>query len=266
VLDFARELFVNAAPNTTAWCETLEGFLSARNFKLQTQNSLRGRFGTALHWYATLTDTKNVMLRNYLDQVRGAVLSMDDEDDDTEMNDVSYQPEHLPDVDMSSPSASVDHNNPMEGDRPSNYLCERCPLCFGGENWCKKDELVDAIVCIDACFTQKRRKSDSKAWTAPRTHPDSVFVSKEDVDNMEAEVEDVRPSTKVPANQGHQTMPSNQAKPTDDYEPGMQIPTSVLDGCNDSFVAADEKRMKASTLFFADTGLMAMLCRHDRVL
>lgn len=37
VLDFARELFVNAAPNTTAWCETLEGFLSSRNFKLKTR-------------------------------------------------------------------------------------------------------------------------------------------------------------------------------------------------------------------------------------
>lgn len=37
VLDFAKELFVNAAPNTTAWCETLEGFLSSRRFKLKTR-------------------------------------------------------------------------------------------------------------------------------------------------------------------------------------------------------------------------------------
>lgn len=37
VLDFAQGLFVNAAPNTTAWCDTLEGFLSARNFKLTTR-------------------------------------------------------------------------------------------------------------------------------------------------------------------------------------------------------------------------------------
>ena len=51
-----------------------------------------------------------------------------------------------------------------------------------------------------------------------------------------------------------------------DYEPGMRIPSSVLNGCNDSFVAADANRVKASTLFFADTGLMALLCRHDRVL
>jgi len=37
VLDFAGDLFINAAPNTTAWCETLEGFLSARCFKLSTR-------------------------------------------------------------------------------------------------------------------------------------------------------------------------------------------------------------------------------------
>lgn len=46
----------------------------------------------------------------------------------------------------------------------------------------------------------------------------------------------------------------------------MKVPKSVLDACLDSFTAADEKRTKASTKFFADTGLMALLCRHDRVL
>ncbi|KAG2063200.1 hypothetical protein BDR04DRAFT_1131133 [Suillus decipiens] len=41
---------------------------------------------------------------------------------------------------------------------------------------------------------------------------------------------------------------------------------SVLNGCTESFVAADEKRKKASTCFFTNTGLMALLCRHDCVL
>jgi hypothetical protein len=49
----------------------------------------------------------------------------------------------------------------------------------------------------------------------------------------------------------------------DGYENGMRIPVSVLDGCNESFVAADEKREKASTRFFADTGVMALVCHHD---
>jgi Kyakuja-Dileera-Zisupton transposase len=53
----------------------------------------------------------------------------------------------------------------------------------------------------------------------------------------------------------------------DAYEhPELRLPRSVLDGCEASFKAADEKREKASTEFFEDTAIMALLCRHDRVL
>jgi hypothetical protein len=45
-----------------------------------------------------------------------------------------------------------------------------------------------------------------------------------------------------------------------------KVPDHVLDECEESFTAADEKRQKASTQFFSDTGLMALLCRHNRVL
>ncbi|KIJ04553.1 hypothetical protein PAXINDRAFT_94573, partial [Paxillus involutus ATCC 200175] len=41
---------------------------------------------------------------------------------------------------------------------------------------------------------------------------------------------------------------------------------SVLEGCGKSFTAADEKCEKTSTQFFADTGFMALVCRHDCVL
>ena len=37
MLEFVNELFVNAAPNTTAWCETLEAFLGNRRYKLTTR-------------------------------------------------------------------------------------------------------------------------------------------------------------------------------------------------------------------------------------
>ncbi|KAI6147807.1 hypothetical protein BKA82DRAFT_4329864 [Pisolithus tinctorius] len=46
----------------------------------------------------------------------------------------------------------------------------------------------------------------------------------------------------------------------------MRIPPSVLKGCNESFTAADERRQKASTQFFSDTGVMALLCHHDHVI
>lgn len=91
MLDFVQELFVNAAPNLTAWCNTLESFLNSRKFKLTTrvcillicsdntnlfiqQNSLRGRFGNTLHWYATLVNSKKLCMRNYLDNIRKSVV------------------------------------------------------------------------------------------------------------------------------------------------------------------------------------------------
>ncbi|TEB27669.1 hypothetical protein FA13DRAFT_1756009 [Coprinellus micaceus] len=46
----------------------------------------------------------------------------------------------------------------------------------------------------------------------------------------------------------------------------MKVPVSALDGCLDSFTAADEKRIKTTTKYFSDTGLMALLCHHNQVL
>ncbi|KIJ58404.1 hypothetical protein HYDPIDRAFT_48209, partial [Hydnomerulius pinastri MD-312] len=91
---------------------------------------------------------------------------------------------------------------------------------------------IDCIVCIDANFTQKWSKNP---WGAQGQDPSNP-------------------------------MPVNALDDEDVVEKGMRIPVSVLEGCGESFTAADERREKASTQFFADTGLMAMLCRHDRVL
>ncbi|KIJ09753.1 hypothetical protein PAXINDRAFT_53037, partial [Paxillus involutus ATCC 200175] len=77
---------------------------------------------------------------------------------------------------------------------PSDYLHSRCPLCFGGLNWHKeRDSLVDLIVCIDACFTQKRSKNP---WGAeghdPPNPTSSVFIPSETVMQMEVHVEHCR--------------------------------------------------------------------------
>ena len=53
---------------------------------------------------------------------------------------------------------------------------------------------MDAIVCLDACFTQKRRKAQGNSWTHPRQHPETVFVPTDEAERMEALVEEMRPS------------------------------------------------------------------------
>ena len=128
-------------------------------------------------------------------------------------------------------------------------------------------------MCLDACFTQKRRKSQGNSWAPPRHHPETVFIPVDEVLRMEETVESIRPSRPSKAHQGSavasdartQTATAASAEEVD-YEPGLKVPTSVLNECSESFIAADASRIKASTLFFSDTGLMALLCRHDRVL
>ncbi|KAG6805675.1 hypothetical protein H0H92_014417, partial [Tricholoma furcatifolium] len=61
-------------------------------------------------------------------------------------------------------------------------------------------------------------------------------------------------------------MPTSTAADDDHYEGTLRVPKSVLDGCESGFTAADSRRQKASTQFFDDTALMALLCRHDIVL
>jgi hypothetical protein len=112
---------------------------------------------------------------------------------------------------------------------------------------------------VDACFSQKRAKdAENSQHDHPKHHPDTVFLSKEEVKVMEQNVAELRATgaTQQPRQDGD----------TDGYEAGMKVPISVLNDCGDSFKAADEKREKASKQFFSDTGLMALLCRHDRVL
>jgi hypothetical protein len=46
----------------------------------------------------------------------------------------------------------------------------------------------------------------------------------------------------------------------------LPISDAILDDCERSFTAAQESKAKSSVSFFDDTGLMALICRHDRVL
>ncbi|KAF7965169.1 hypothetical protein HWV62_45272 [Athelia sp. TMB] len=145
--------------------------------------------------------------------------------------------------------------------RPSAYLRRRCYLCFGSDDQVDPALGAHYIACVDACFTQKRGKTHSSKDPAyrdsHRSHYDSRFLTEAEVSAMEHDVARHRA-----------TRPPKPKRSADDdaMEPGMSLPSSVLDDCGDSFIAADEKREKASTQFFSDTGIMALLCRHDHCL
>jgi len=101
-------------------------------------------------------------------------------------------------------------------------------------------------VCIDGNFTQKRLKS--KYSDPGLIHPDTYFLPDIDVAAMEALVDAAR--TGAPLSLMFKEF----------------LPEEILDECERSFDAAQEKIAKASGRFYGDTGLMALVCRHDRLL
>ncbi|KAG1807137.1 uncharacterized protein BJ212DRAFT_1449388 [Suillus subaureus] len=223
ILEFIRLLFVCQSPNQTAWCNAVETFLDGMGYKLLCENNLCHCFGNAFHWYRVLT----IMAHNHIS---------------TLITDIQKGQAHLPPI-----------------DKPSEYLHSHCLLCFGGNTYHGSDShsIPDIIVCIDACFTQKHSTNPCSADTIDPPNPTpTFFLSGDNVKAMEDFIQSCRGErcrVRVSRAEGNK----------DHYEEGMHVPVSVLNRCRESFVAADEKREKASTCFFTDTGLMALLCRHD---
>ncbi|EIN12222.1 hypothetical protein PUNSTDRAFT_60270, partial [Punctularia strigosozonata HHB-11173 SS5] len=301
MLELVSTLFLNIAPNVTAWASTLESFLGVREYKLRTRDSLRRRFGNALQWYNHLTASVAHRIENKIDDARRRM----------EMEKTASSAEGT----SSQPRASATNNRPQplnpfdeshrglpgsstpksgragehaDGNLPSKYLRSRCFLCFGKPHDDADAEGFDAIACLDACFTQKRqaprpeKKSDKDVDSTPscrsqpkarpvrrdppRYHPNSVFILDMEIKQMEEEVARLRSKSSSGSRPSHTESATQPDVEEDKCEGPLRVPNSVLDGCESSFKAADEQREKASTNFFEDTGLMALICRHDRVL
>jgi hypothetical protein len=100
------------------------------------------------------------------------------------------------------------------------------------------------IVCVDANFAQRRRHSRHPDPVNP--HPNTHFLEENEVEAMKRVVERARPSL---ARTGT-----------------MALPDETLDDCEKTFIAAQSHIAKTNNIIFADTALMALLCRHDRPL
>ncbi|KAG6912599.1 hypothetical protein DXG01_013537, partial [Tephrocybe rancida] len=231
---------------------TVETFLTKQGYKLAYEGSLRKRFGNALVWYNVLQDATTRHIDQILRVARchaieidnGMDISLEDEDEHNEEDSpivvAGFKRGHDEDNVEEPPNPFPD---PLARVRPSDYLRARCPLCFGGEfPWARTederpDDDPDAIVCIDACFTQKRNR---QARDPPRTHPRTVFIPEADAEAMEKHVEFIR------SKRARSIKKPNTEEP-DHFEGSLRVPKSVLDGCEAGFTAADSRRDKAST-------------------
>lgn len=144
VLDFVNELFVRSPPNTTAWCDSLEAFLGSRSYKLESRDAMWRRFGNALQWYGNLVAQKELLISGVINESRlenqshSATLS-DTYDSDGEVQNHEPPPSSSPsfatdyDSEQGHESQEPRSSKPETPPRPSEYLRQRCPLCFGGD-------------------------------------------------------------------------------------------------------------------------------------
>ncbi|KAG6805899.1 hypothetical protein H0H92_013549, partial [Tricholoma furcatifolium] len=259
VLDFVSKLFLNIAPNHTAWSKTVEDFLGQEGYKLKTEDSLRKRFSNALLWYNSLQDLSVQHIDHVLEQKR-QIMTQDglNEEEDEEgfdgpdpFSSPCIRRENTTLASFNTPPQTSVHRNsckrlrddeeseedgeegengpsnpfpdPRPQSRPSEYLRSRCPLCFGGDF--DHSEEADnkgpnAIVCIDACFTQKRNRQERDP---PRAHPRTVFVPEHDTNKMEEYVERLR-GARLRVHKQHKATPQD-----DHFEGSLRVPKSVLD-------------------------------------
>lgn len=109
---------------------------------------------------------------------------------------------------------------------------------------------------MDGNFEQARlRHAGSGDQPVPKGG--TFFLPTEEVLEARRHVEEARkPSKKSQANHIED----------DSTTPGLFMPNYVYHKCEDRFLAAGETNKKSEASVFEDTGLMALVCRHDRPL
>ncbi|KAK7442252.1 hypothetical protein VKT23_016222 [Stygiomarasmius scandens] len=169
MLNFVSRLFLRVSPNHTAWCSAVEDFLRSQGYRLQGKDPLRRRFGNALQWFNSLKANSEVFVKSLLSKTRTQLLTSVSSSSDSQQpswrhvtveevedeESPSLQSHHADadfDLEFTSGDASTSrahqhkrrhslehHDEPKcQGptgsslSRPSEYLRERCPVCFGG--------------------------------------------------------------------------------------------------------------------------------------
>lgn len=126
-------------------------------------------------------------------------------------------------------------------ERCAAILLQRCPACFGGVVFGRKlEEGGDIHVATDGNFHHRHWRS---AGDSPHFYDPSYFLPKAQVDAIGRHIDRTRKSAPKP----HAPL----------------VPHEAIDLCENSYEAANGKKQKAAMDSFDDTGVMALICRHD---
>ncbi|KAG1859743.1 hypothetical protein F4604DRAFT_1930462 [Suillus subluteus] len=125
--------------------------------------------------------------------------------------------------------------------RCAPLLVQRWPACFGGALFGRPvHQGGDIHVATDGNFHHRHRRS---AGDCPRFYEPTYFIPKQFVDAIGLRIDVQR------------------KRPVKAHAP--LVPDEAIDLCENAYEAADGKKQKAAMDSFDDTGLMALICRHD---
>jgi Kyakuja-Dileera-Zisupton transposase len=256
---------------------TIMKYLKNHGYEFATREALQHQFSSALAQYQVLmqlVDGEMVwIIRDMRQMVSVGALK-----DTTPMLEWEYT-----NTQTSTATIQYSVNNTsssLHPECPSAHLHNTCPLCFGGDIDATVSG-VDLIVCIDANFQLKRNR-DKDRWNEfegmvgsldPKViSPQTIFLSKMQIQEWEKRVKAIHPSK---PKMGHKWNASQMEEtegdlmgggPPNKIELGMNLPNETFDACQDSFITADGDCIKASSMYFDSTGVMALLCCHDHPL
>ena len=139
-----------------------------------------------------------------------------------------------------SPSLAVQQDPPSRSSC-AEILIQWCSVCFGGTSFGKPlDQGGDIHVATDGNFHHRHRRS---AGYSPSFYEPSYFIPKAQVDTVGQHIDRARQH------------PTKWLQST--------VPDEAIDQCEASYEAADGQKQKTAMDNFDDTGLMALICRHD---
>jgi Kyakuja-Dileera-Zisupton transposase len=128
-----------------------------------------------------------------------------------------------------------------ETEECARLLRQRCPACFAGNAFGRPfNEGGDIHVALDGNFHHRHQRN---AGDSPHFFHPQYILSKRFVDDIGSHIQSVRGS---------------QPKP---YR--SPVPDEAIDDCQRTYEAADGRKQKTSAEHFDDTGVMALVCRHD---
>ncbi|KAG0699786.1 hypothetical protein DFH29DRAFT_983380 [Suillus ampliporus] len=125
--------------------------------------------------------------------------------------------------------------------QPSYTGINQCPACFGGVLYGKStDNGGDIHIATDGNFHHCHQRS---AGNCPPFYNPTYFLPKDFVDQV-----------------GH-WIDSQCKRPPKACK--LVVPNKAIDLCENTYEAANGKKQKAAMDSFDDTGVMALICRHD---